>query len=614
MSDAAPLPRFGVTADDIRAYDWQAELAGATRRECDAFHEVLAARAKTLVDGGDMRGAKVFQLLAVVANFCPNFQDKSQPFCPAYIDYRTGKRSLVPEDLAKPDLDALSGILEETKDPEFRARIADLLWVSRKDYKAAQKAVDAYIESSRVLETADMWPPFVERLQRARQVGAQLGRLKSFHLKAIQAIEDSITRHEATEDGLLCASLMHMLLRDGVGDPKRYAILSENLANKMEVVPNWHFARDYWHLRGGWSAKGGKQDEARVAQLKIAITYVKLAESFTTAAQPSFLGASGWMAKAVHALREAAADPAEIEKAHQRLLEFQKRGMSEMQTIQIPLESDSELERNLEKSVREAAEYVKGHCFEDAILRFAFVADPTRPDELKKRIEDPNAGGVFTQLFGSSTVRSDGQISDTKPPLASTDLEERAEAVIKEMYSQARTVDWQMRVRVLIEPARQQIVAEHPARRMDLLFLVQDNPFVPQGREGLFLRGLHAGLHGDVVLALHLLLPQIENSVREIFTAKGIITSKLDSDETQDERDLNWMLRHPEMAKIFGDGMAFDLRGLLVERFGLNLRNDIAHGLLAESQMISEGAVYAWWLTLRLCCFPIAAARQETTF
>ncbi|MBN9690563.1 MAG: DUF4209 domain-containing protein [Verrucomicrobia bacterium] len=613
MSDDAPQLSFGVTVDDIRAYDWQAELAVATRRECDAFYEVLAARAKTPLDGGDVRSARVFQLLAVVANFCPNFEDQSQPFCPAYIDYRTGKRSLVPEDLAKPDLDALSGILEETRDPEFRARIADVLWVSRKDYKAAQKGVEAYIESSRVLETAGIWPPFAERLQRARQVGAQLGRLKSFHLKAIQAIEDAITRHEATEDGLLCARLMHMLLRDGVGDTKRYAILSENLANKMEAIPNWHFARDYWHLRGGWSAKGGRQDEARVAQLKIANTYVKLAESFTTAAQPSFLGASGWMAKAVHALREAKADPAEIEKAHQRLLEFQKRGMSEMQTIKIPLESDSELERNLKKSAREAAEHVKGHSFEDAILRFAFVADPTRPDELKKRIEDPNAGGVFTQLFGSSTVRSDGQISDTKPPLASTDPDEREEAVLKEMYSQARTVDWQLRVRVLIESARQQIVAEHPARRVDLLFLVQDNPFVPQGREGLFLRGLHAGLHGDVVLALHLLLPQIENSVREIFTAKGIITSKLDSDETQDERDLNWMLPHPEMAKIFGDGMAFDLRGLLVERFGLNLRNDIAHGLLGESQMITEGAVYAWWLTLRLCCFPIAAARQETT-
>lgn len=109
-----------------------------------------------------------------------------------------------------------------------------------------------------------------------------------------------------------------------------------------------------------------------------------------------------------------------------------------------------------------------------------------------------------------------------------------------------------MKVKVCIDPARQQIIAEHPSRLVDLLFLVQDNPFVPLGRERLFLRGLHAGLLGDLVLALHLLLPQIENSLREIFTANRVITSKLESDNSQDEYDLGWILNHAEMAKIFG--------------------------------------------------------------
>jgi hypothetical protein len=513
--------------------------------------------------------------------------------------------------LIKADLDALAGILGEIQDAEFRARIADVLWICPpKNYKSAQAAVDAYIESARTLEAGEFWSPSVERYWRARQIGGQLGRLKPFHQKAIQAIEDAITRFETNDTSLRCARLMHLLLADGVGDPRRYAVLAEALALKMEAVPNWHFAREYWQLRGGWNAKDGKPEEARGAQLKIANTYVKLAEGFTTAPQPSFLGASHWMDKAVHTLREAKADAVEVENAHKCLLDFQKRGMSEMQTIRIPREG-SDLEEKLEQSAQAAAALVKGQCFEDAILRLAYVADPSRPAELRKRIEGNEGGGVFTQIFGASTVRSDGQISDTKPPLDSDNPEEREEAVVKEMYSQARTIDWIARAQVLIEPARQQVVAEHAARRVDLLFLVQDNPFVPVGREGLFLRGLHAGLHGDIVLALHLLLPQVEHSIREIFTAHGVITSKLESDTTQDERDLGWMLTHPQMGKIFGEGMAFDLRGLLVERFGLNLRNDLAHGLLAEQQMITPGAVYAWWLVLRLCCIPIASAKEK---
>lgn len=523
-----------------------------------------------------------------------------------------GRRSAIPEDLTSADLDALNGVLAEIKDAEFRARVADVLWVCRKDYKAAQTAVDAYIESSRVLESGDMWPPFCERLQRAMQLGARIGRLKQFHLKAIQAVEDAITRHDPSGKGLLCARLMHFLLADRVGDARRYALLSERLARSMEAVLNWHFARDYWQLKAAWDSRDGKSEDARAAQLQIANTYVKLAESFTTAAQPSYMGAAGWMAKAVHALREAKADAADIESAHRRLLEFQKRSMSEMETIQLPLENAPDLEEKLEQSAKAAAARVAGRCFEDAIMRLAFVTEPTRPNELRKRIEDSNSGGVFTQLFGATTVRPDGQTSDSKPRLASDDPKEREIAVLKEMYLQARTVDWRLRVQVFIEPARQQIVAEHPARPIDLLFLVQNSPFAPRGREDLFLRGLHAGLHGDLVLALHLLLPQIENSLREIFTARGVITSKLESDQTQDERDLGWMLAHAEMVKIFGSGIAFDLRGLLVERFGLNLRNDIAHGLLAEPQMLTEGALYVWWLTLRLCCIPITAAQQES--
>lgn len=611
MSTPPPNPGFGVTADDFRVYDWQAVVAGLQPRECHAYGEALAKHAAKLKASGDDKGSQVFRLLAAVASFWPNYDDNTTtPYRPA-VRWNDGSRSAIPEDLAPADIATLTALLPEITDPEFRARVGDVLWICPpKNYKAAQVAVEAYIESSLILETDDMWPPFAERLQRARQIGVQLGRLKAFHLKAIQAIEDAVTRHEATGGGLLCARLMHMLLADGVGDAKRYAQLAETLALQMEAASNWHFARDYWQMRGGWNAKGGQHEEARLAQLKIANTYIKLAEGFTTAARPSFLGASHWMDKAVHTLRAAKADVAEIETAHKRLLDFQKRGMSEMQTIRIPSEG-SDLEEKLEQSAKAAAEIVKGQCFEDAILRLAYVAAPSRPAELRQRIVNNEGGGVFTQIFGSSTVRSDGQISDTKPPLASDDPAEREEAVVKEMYLQARTIDWIVRAQALIEPARQQLVAEHAARRVDLLFLVQDNPFVPVGREGLFLRGLHAGLHGDVVLALHLLLPQVENSIREIFTAHGVITSKLESDTTQDERDLGWMLTRPEMAKIFGEGMAFDLRGLLVERFGLNLRNDLAHGLLAEQQMFTPGAMYAWWLVLRLCCIPLARAQNS---
>ena len=402
MSTDPSNPGYGVTAEDVRVYDWQAVVDGAQPRECQIYNEAFAKKAASLA--GDDKGFRVFRLLAAVASFWPNYDSNSAPYRPMMV--WDGKRTPIPEDLTLADLDALVGILAEIRDAEFRARVGDVLWVCRKDYKAAQVAVDAYIESGSVLETGEFWTPSAERLLRARQLGGQLGCLNPFHKKAIQAIEDAITRHEATEDSLRCARLMHMLLADGVGDSKRYAQLAETLAQKMETVPNWHFARDYWQLRSGWNAKGGKMDDARDAQLKIANTYAKLAEGFTTAAKPSYLGASHWMAKTVHALREAKADAAGIEKAHQRLLEFQKRGMDELMPIRIPREG-SDLESDLGKSALAAATMVKGLCFEDAILHLAFVTNPARPAELRKRVEDQMAGGEIAHIFSATVVRTD---------------------------------------------------------------------------------------------------------------------------------------------------------------------------------------------------------------
>jgi len=51
----------------------------------------------------------------------------------------------------------------------------------------------------------------------------------------------------------------------------------------------------------------------------------------------------------------------------------------------------------------------------------------------------------------------------------------------------------------------------------------------------------------------------------------------------------------------FGPDMVFDLRGILIERFGHNLRNDLAHGLLDEGSLYGVASIYLWWITIRLC-------------
>jgi hypothetical protein len=129
----------------------------------------------------------------------------------------------------------------------------------------------------------------------------------------------------------------------------------------------------------------------------------------------------------------------------------------------------------------------------------------------------------------------------------------------------------------------------------------------------IYARGLHAGLTGDFLVATHLLAPQLENSIRYLLSQEDTIVSKLTSQGIQDERDLNTLFKEyrTELIALFGKDLAFDLEGLLVEHFGSNLRNEIAHGLMSYDKFISLQSSYLWWLTLRLCFPEIRRALVE---
>jgi hypothetical protein len=112
--------------------------------------------------------------------------------------------------------------------------------------------------------------------------------------------------------------------------------------------------------------------------------------------------------------------------------------------------------------------------------------------------------------------------------------------------------------------------------------------------------------HVDTIMR-RLIIPQVENSIRYLLEQRGVTVSRFDDEGIQDERPLNDILYCPEIDEIFGEDLAFDLRGLLVERHGSNLRNKVAHGLMSFDGFYSIETIYFWWMTLRLCCIPIIA-------
>lgn len=602
--------RFRVSAAELRQYKWQERIAPNEKKNWLSSRYQFATAAQECKDAGDDLGFRVFSLLQAVSSFHPNYDGKGNPYGPMWSG-ADGRRSLMAEDLTDGDLDALAGIVNEIADADFRARVADVLWECKRDYKMAQVAVRAFLEAADEIKTDDMWPPYTERLERAAQLAARLGFGKPLHNEVLANVEQAITEFEGNlTSGLLCKSLMHVALEHGASDTLRYAKLCERMAAAFKGTKNWDFAQWYWELGSQWYWRRKDEAEVRSCQLAAADCIISKAEEGLTNEKlgPGFAG--HWMGVAVQALRDAKADPSRIDEVHRRFRELQQEAASQLSPIEFDIDRIPGFRETEDKSQAAATARVKGLSFHRAVVRLALIANPTNAALLREQVQKQSEELIWDKIVGTEALDHTGKVADKIPPTAFGDADGEPEVMRKKMVLQAREIGWQLPVVWRIEPARFTILQEHPIRLRDLFFLIAHNPFIPTGHAGIYARGLQAGFFGDWLTAMHLLVPQVEASVRCVFQQHEIVTSTLESNGTQKERDLNQLLWMPQLEEIFGEDIAFDLRGILIERFGDNMRNELAHGLMPEAAFYRHTAVYLWWLILRLCVIGLFQTQQ----
>jgi hypothetical protein len=64
---------------------------------------------------------------------------------------------------------------------------------------------------------------------------------------------------------------------------------------------------------------------------------------------------------------------------------------------------------------------------------------------------------------------------------------------------------------------------------------------------------------------------------------------------------LNALLDWKETRDIFTPDVVFNLKALLISKYGSNFRNDLAHGFIGEAECHTVQVAQIWWLILRLC-------------
>ena len=242
---------------------------------------------------------------------------------------------------------------------------------------------------------------------------------------------------------------------------------------------------------------------------------------------------------------------------------------------------------------------IEGLSFEECVVRLIQMFGFEKQEDIKNRVIKEFKDQPIPHLFGKNLINAQGQTVLTLPPLDIHNPEKDSRLIELHMYQnelEKQKFIGDVWIKNALNIIRDRFVIDKPM----VEFLVKDNPIIPTGRERIFQSGVYMFFNGDYYEAIHILAPQVENLFRTIAQGAGGITVTLEKDGTSMEKVLSSILSLPELMDCYDNDILFIFRGLLNERAGANIRNEIAHGIISESACSTGACLYFGMAVIKL--------------
>ena len=477
-----------------------------------------------------------------------------------------------------------------------------LVWHRRlpRDPNFALAAIDSYIQLPLDVDTwfGDAEQCWQRAIGLVRMIGPTAGdRLDQIESSMIGAIQSATTK-----DKFFAYRLVDTLKSNGLGknDAANVAKKLEALAGKFGAEGDFHASESCYNAAAGWYADSGDNDKSIDMIVAEAEAFVGDATSRVSSGNPSHGVAASFLEDAIQVYRRVPRADRDRHQVDQRIHDLRlllnesgQRAQDEMATVSSP-------PIDLSESVEQARNAVRGKPPHEALRAFANVHGISVKKLRESAIESLSHSPFLASI--SKVVSShDGRIIARTPGIkGSTPSDEDEEAIRAEMNHPHYGTLVGVAVQALILPALEVLTLEHRLRTADFIELARRSPIVPIGREVLFGKALAEGFNRDFATSIHLLAPQIEHMVRFHLKSAGVPTAHLDQNGIETENGLSALIELPECSTIFGDDLTYEIRALLCDQVGPNLRNNVAHGLLNDREVQSVDAIYAWWLGLKI--------------
>jgi hypothetical protein len=582
----------------LASIDIDGPIAKAKAPICDYFATQFGICAQQAKDENSEAKENIYRFLQALASINARYDTPEMPYGPFFE--MAGRRGIVPSDLSSNDLAVIRKILEITKSPAFRARLLDYLWEVEKDHKACSEAALCSLEASNILYDRDDWHLAVPLLGRALHLASRLGWEQETLLKSIEVIKAKTEKLSKEGPNARCYQLMKLLAKYDRKYADDYRGLAKDLATRASHEGKHGLSKGFYEIEAECARLDKKQEDANNAKLRAAEENLKEIEDQIKAPDASPLVTAHLLKQGFEELRRAGAKKEELDALHQRILKCQEAAHGEMKLFSA--------EVNITEIAKKNQDSVRDKDFIKALFKYVISYPIVDYQKIRTTVIENAQKNPIVHLIGVTQVDGKGRTIEHRHGILDEKYPGRDIEIEKEMYAHCIQFDWSFRVQAYIEPVRRQIFNDHHPTFNDLGFIIYNNPFVPEGHEKIFLRGIHAGFHADYMLASHFLTPQIENSVKHILECNGVIISNINADGTQPPKMLSALLNHAKAKEILSEDLCFEFKGHLIEKSGYRFRDKLAHGETGDEECYSFAAINVWWLVLRACVIPCIQA------
>lgn len=210
---------------------------------------------------------------------------------------------------------------------------------------------------------------------------------------------------------------------------------------------------------------------------------------------------------------------------------------------------------------------------ESAIKRFVVHYIPRRKHTERQLMELRQDAGL-SFLFPRQLVDEKG-----RPVATIGSLDEDLDGHVIALTAQNMGV-----TAIFLRRVVEEMISRYQVSSQVVLGRIGESPLFDPSRRELLQRGLDAYFDSDPILALHLLVPQIEGAVRNLLVVCGGDVYRPNRYGGMDLRVFGDVLRDTILVEVLGADVVEYFRILYTDIRGFNLRNDLCHGMLATER------------------------------